>query len=73
MLVATEKKMTDIRHQFIVNQDGKKTTVVMSVRDYERLMEDLHVLSVAAEPREEPSVPLEKVRRRLRADGLIQD
>jgi len=43
------------------------------VRDYERLLEDLHDLSVVAERREEPSVPLEEVKRRLRADGLLRD
>jgi PHD/YefM family antitoxin component YafN of YafNO toxin-antitoxin module len=62
-----------IREQFIVNRDGKKTAVVMSVKDYQRLMEDLHDLSVVAERREEPSVPLEEVKRRLRSDGLIPD
>ena len=65
--------MGKIRERFIVNEDGKKTAVVVSVRDYERLLEDLHDLSVVAERREEPSVPLEEVKRRLRADGLLRD
>ena len=64
--------MARIREKFIVDGDGKKTAVVMSLRDYQRLLEDLHDLSVVAERREEPSVPLEEVKRRLRADGLIQ-
>jgi len=45
----------------------------MPLRDYERLMEDLHDLSVVAERRDEPSVPLAEVKRRLRSDGLLQD
>lgn len=65
--------MARIRQRFIVDRDGKKTAVVMSVRDYRRLLEDLHDLSVVAERRDEPSVPLEEVKRRLRAHGLIQD
>ena len=65
--------MGKIRQQFIVNQDGKKTAVVMPLRDYERLMEDLHDLSVVAERRDEPSVPLAEVKRRLRSDGLLRD
>jgi PHD/YefM family antitoxin component YafN of YafNO toxin-antitoxin module len=72
-LAATEEKMARIRERFIVNRDGKKTAVVMSVRDYQRLLEDLHDLSVVAERREEPSVPLEEVKRRLRSDGLLPD
>ena len=65
--------MRRVREQFIVNRDGKKTAVVMPLRDYRRLLEDLHDLSVVAERREEPSVPFEEVMRRLRADGLIPD
>jgi PHD/YefM family antitoxin component YafN of YafNO toxin-antitoxin module len=72
-LAATEKKMTEIRQRFIVDENGKKTAVVMSLRDYRRLLEDLHDLSVVAERREEPSVPLEEVKRRLRSDGLLPD
>ena len=65
--------MRRVREQFIVNQDGKKTAVVMPLRDYQRLLEDLHDLSVVAERRDEPTVPLEEVKRRLQADGLIPD
>ena len=65
--------MGKIREQFIVNEDGKKTAAVVTVRDYERLLEDLHDLSVVAERRDEPSVPLNEVKRRLRADGLLRD
>ena len=65
--------MRRVREQFIVDQDGKKTAVVMPLRDYQRLLEDLHDLSVVAERRDEPTVPLEEVKRRLRADGLLQD
>ncbi len=63
--------MTKIREQFIVDQRGKKTAVVMRVGDYRRLLEDLHDLSVIAERREEPSVSLEEVKRRLKVDGLL--
>ncbi len=65
--------MSKIREQFIVDQDGKKTAVVMPLRDYQRLLEDLHDLSVVAERRQEPTVTLEQVKRRLRTDGLLQD
>jgi len=66
-----EGEMSRIREQFIVNKDGKKTAVVMPLADYQRLLEDLHDLSVVAERREEPTVTLEEVKRRLRSDGLL--
>ena len=65
--------MSKIREQFIIDEDGKKTAVVLPVKDYQRLREDLHDLSVIAERREEPTISLEELKRRLRGDGLLQD
>ena len=65
--------MGKIREQFIVDEKGKKTAVVMPLADYRRLLEDLHDLSVVVERREEPSISLDEVKRRLRADGLLPD
>jgi len=65
--------MARIREQFIVNQDGRKTAVVMPINAYRRLLEDLHDLSAVAERRQEPSLPLAEVKRRLQADGLLPD
>jgi hypothetical protein len=44
---------------------------VLPVADYEELMEDLHDLAVIAERRDEPSVPLEEVKKKLKKDGLL--
>ena len=69
----TEGEMDKTREQYIVDENGKKTAVVIPVKEYERLLEDLHDLSVVAERRDEPTVSLDELKRRLRADGLIQD
>ena len=60
-----------IREQFIIDPKGKKTAVVLPVKEYERLLEDLHDLSVVAERRREPTISLEELKRRLKKDGLI--
>lgn len=57
--------------RYITSEDGIRTDVVLPVADYEELMEDLHDLAVIAERREEPSVPLEEVKKKLREDGLL--
>jgi len=57
--------------RYITSEDGSRTDVVLSVADYEELMEDLHDLAVIAERREEPSVPLEEVKKKLKEDGLL--
>jgi len=61
------------REHYIVDENGRKTAVVIPVKEYERLLEDLHDLAVVAERREEPTISLDELKRRLRADGLIPD
>ena len=57
--------------RYITSEDGSRTDVVLPVADYEELMEDLHDLTVIAERRDEPSVPLEEVKKKLKKDGLL--
>jgi len=57
--------------RYITSEDGSRTDVVLPVADYEELMEDLHDLAVIAERRDEPSVPLKEVKRKLQEDGLL--
>lgn len=57
--------------RYITSEDGSRTDVVLPLADYEELMEDLHDLAVIAERREEPSVPLEEVKKKLKEDGLL--
>jgi hypothetical protein len=63
--------MSDNQARFIVNAAGKKTGVLLSMRQYEKLMADLHDLAVIAARREEEPIPLEEVKRRLQQDGLL--
>ena len=65
--------MGKIQEQFLIDQNGKKTAVVLPVEDYERLLEDLHDLSVVAERRQESTLSFNELKRRLQTDGLIQD
>lgn len=63
--------MTKLQRQFVVDSTGKKTAVILPVKQYEQLLEDLHDLAVVAERRKEESVEWEKIKRRLQDDGLI--
>ncbi len=57
--------------QFVVNAEGKKTGVLLSVKQYEKLLEDLHDLAVIAARRDEEPITLEDMKRRLQHDGLL--
>ncbi|MGH8498072.1 MAG: hypothetical protein ACRERV_04590 [Methylococcales bacterium] len=56
--------------QFVMNAEGKKIGVLLSVKEYEKLLEDLQDLAVIAARRDEEPITLEEMKRRLRQDGL---
>jgi hypothetical protein len=55
--------------RYIVNEKGERTGVVLSLRRYQKLLEDLHDLAVVAERRSEKAVSMDEMKRRLRRDG----
>jgi len=57
--------------RFIVDEAGKKTAVILPVEDYEELLEDIHDLAVIAERKDEPTISLEELKKRLKTDGFI--
>ena len=63
--------MATSREQFIVDDKGNKTGVVLSVRHYQRLMEDLHDLAAVAERRSEKAIPADVIKHRLKEDGKV--
>jgi len=63
--------MEKLHEQFIVDESGKKTAVVLPMEDYEELLEDIHDLAVIAERKDEPTISFEELKKRLKADGLI--
>ncbi len=60
-----------VHEQYVINPAGRKTAVILSLKQYRRLQEDLHDLTVVAERREETPMSLEEMRRRLKRDGLL--
>jgi PHD/YefM family antitoxin component YafN of YafNO toxin-antitoxin module len=63
--------MMTLKEQYVIDTEGNKTAVILSLQRYEQLMEDLHDLAVVAERREEKPISLEEMKRRLREDGLL--
>lgn len=57
--------------QFITNESGEKTAVILPIDIYTELLEDLEDLAVVAERKNEETVPCEKVLEELKADGLL--
>lgn len=57
--------------QFVVDARGKKTGVILSLKQYEKLMEDLHDLAIVAERWSEKPVSLEDMNRRFKKQGVL--
>jgi len=60
----------DLR-QYIINEQGQKTAVVIPLDEYEEMLEDIHDLALIAERKDEPTISMEELKKRLRADGLL--
>ena len=65
--------MERIKEQFIITKEGKKKAVVIPIREYRRLMEDLRDLSIIAERKKEKEIDFEKVIKRLKLNGYLPD
>jgi PHD/YefM family antitoxin component YafN of YafNO toxin-antitoxin module len=63
--------MSVVQEQFLIDNRGKKRGVLLSLKRYQQLMEDLHDLAVVAERRKEKPIRLEEMKRRLKKDGIL--
>ena len=63
--------MKRFREQYIVDEKGQRTAVILPIEEYEELLEDLHDLAIIAERRDEPTINFEELKERLKEDGLL--
>lgn len=56
---------------YIVDESGRRVSVVLPVEEYEALLEDISDLAAVAERRQEETVEHGKLIERLKADGLL--
>ncbi|MHB8778030.1 MAG: hypothetical protein ACYC6R_09745 [Anaerolineales bacterium] len=66
-------EVRDLQAQYITDENGRKTAVVLPIKEFEELLEDLEDLAVLAERREEPTISFEEVMERLKRDGFLQN
>jgi hypothetical protein len=60
-----EIEMAQGTKRFIVNEKGQKTGILLSLKEYRTLLEDLQDLAVIAERKDEPSEPFNVVKENL--------
>ncbi len=57
--------------QYLTDERGDRTAVVLPIGDYEKLLEDLEDLALVAERRDEPVIPHEAFVADLQRDGTL--
>ena len=64
--------MTTLRKEkFITDEKGRKRAVILDIKLYQEILEDLENLRLLAERREEATSSLQEVEKRLNAHGLL--
>ena len=67
------KVIRDMQVQYITNETGQKTGVILPIVEFEELLEDIQDIAALIERRDEPTVPFEEVIAKLKKDGLLPD
>ena len=71
IIIKMKSTMKAVQEKFIIDSKGKKTGVILSLRRYRKLREDLHDMAVVAERRSEPTISFEEMKRRLKKNGHL--
>lgn len=66
--------MSDANFQtrYIIDENGKKTAVVLPIEEYEELLQDLYDLAIIAERRDEDEIPFEEMKDRRKKMGFYK-
>jgi len=65
------KEVRELSPQYVTDDGGHRTAVILPIEDYEALLEDLEDLAVLADRRDEESVAHQDVVDELRRDGCL--
>ena len=63
--------MKKFQEQYIIDEKGQKTAVILPVKEYEELLQDLHDLAIIAERRDESTISHKELKKRLKKDDLL--
>jgi len=67
------RTIRDLQAQYVTDESGKKTAVILPIEEFEELLEDIEDLAVLLERRAEPTIPFDEVIAKLKQDGLLPD
>jgi len=63
--------LLQVHPKYVTDEEGRKTAVLLSIEEFDDLIEDLGDLAIAAERRDERSIPHQQVVAELEKDGYL--
>ena len=57
--------------EYIVDKKGRKKSVVLDIKEYEDLLEDVESLALIADTKDESKISFEEIKKRLKASGRL--
>jgi hypothetical protein len=57
--------------QYVTDANGERTAVILPLEEYEELLEELHLIRVAEETKDDPRIPWEEVKAELVSEGKL--
>jgi hypothetical protein len=61
----------NLHPQYITDNNGKKLSVVLSIQEFENILEDFEDLAIVAERKDEKVISHQNVLKELKRDGII--
>ena len=65
------EKITTLHPQYIKNSNGESSFVVLTVSEYEELIEDLQDLAAIAERRNETTISIDELEESLKLNNYV--
>lgn len=63
--------MTPTHPRYVTDSRGRRKAVILPIKEYDELLEDLRDLALVAERRQETSIPHEQLLAELKRDGCL--
>ena len=63
--------LKELKVQYISDDSGERTGVVLPILEFQELLEDIEDLAVLAERRDEPTISHEALLAELKRDGIL--
>ncbi len=67
------RSIRELQAQYVTDENGKKTAVILPIEDFEGLLEDIEDLAALLERRDESAISFDEVIEKLKKDGLLPD